>query len=157
MKYDKLDLSPKKSAKRVGRGIASGKGKTAGRGTKGQGARAGSTRRPGFSGGQNPLMQQLPKLPGFKSHFEKAELVFIDQLDDLKKKIVDNYVLFDAHLISTPHSKVKLLHRGELKSSVSVKLQGASAQAVDALTKAGGVFEKVNIVMRPAKKKVEDK
>ena len=51
---------------RVGRGIAAGQGKTAGRGTKGQGSRVGSTRKPGFEGGQNPLMKRLPKVRGFQ-------------------------------------------------------------------------------------------
>ena len=60
MKYHELTSTSQKSPKRVGRGIAAGQGKTAGRGTKGQGARTGSSKRPGFEGGQNPLMQRLP-------------------------------------------------------------------------------------------------
>ncbi len=64
MKFNELNMTAKKSKKRVGRGIAAGHGKTAGRGTKGQNARTGGVR-PGFEGGQNPLMQRFPKLRGF--------------------------------------------------------------------------------------------
>jgi len=66
MKYNELNISKDKNARRVGRGISAGRGKTAGRGTKGQKARAGSRRKPGFEGGQNPLMNRIPKLRGFK-------------------------------------------------------------------------------------------
>ena len=62
MKFNDLVTKANKSSRRVGRGIAAGQGKTAGRGTKGYGSRTGSKARPGFAGGQNPLMQQLPKV-----------------------------------------------------------------------------------------------
>ncbi len=75
MKFNELTTTHKKSPKRVGRGIAAGQGKTAGRGTKGYGARTGSKARPGFAGGQNPIMQALPKLPGFRSHKVPMESV----------------------------------------------------------------------------------
>ena len=76
MKYHELTTTKNKKINRVGRGIAAGQGKTAGRGTKGQGARTGSSKKPGFAGGSNPLMQKLPKLPGFKSHRPKVETVY---------------------------------------------------------------------------------
>lgn len=152
MKYNDLTLETKKTGKRLGRGIASGKGKTATRGTKGQKSRAGSSRRPGFSGGQNPLMQQLPKLPGFKSKRPKNEIIFTDQLEGLKKSIVDNFVLFEARLTSSPHSKVKLLSRGDLKSKITLKIQSISAEALNALEKSGGSFEKTEVVKRQPKK-----
>ena len=76
MKYHELQVNSNRDARRVGRGISAGQGKTAGRGTKGQRSRTGSGRRPGFEGGQNPLMQRLPKLPGFRSIRVKAENVF---------------------------------------------------------------------------------
>jgi large subunit ribosomal protein L15 len=85
MKYNELNLKANKAKTRVGRGIAAGKGKTAGRGTKGQGSRTGSSARPGFEGGQNPLMQRLPKLRGFKSHKTKHENIFTDQLARLSR------------------------------------------------------------------------
>lgn len=152
MKYNQLDIKAKKSSKRLGRGIASGRGKTATRGTKGQKSRTGYSKRPGFSGGQNPLMQQLPKLPGFKSHRPKNEIIFTDQLDAIKKPIIDNYTLFEAKLISTPHSKVKLLKRGDLKSKLTLKIQSISSEALNALEKSGGSFTKVEVAKRLPKK-----
>src|SRR6185312_1859065 len=109
MKYHDLTSAHKSSPKRVGRGIAAGQGKTAGRGTKGQRARTGSSRKPGFEGGQNPLMQRLPKLRGFKSHKPVVENVYTGQLNDLKAKTVDNATLAEAGLVSNPHTKVKLI------------------------------------------------
>src|SRR3954470_7750609 len=99
MKFNDLQVRKVRSPKRVGRGIAAGQGKTAGRGTKGQKARTGSSARPGFEGGQNPLMQRLPKLPGFRSHHVKAEIVYTRQLDQFASKIVDNSSLTEAGLI----------------------------------------------------------
>jgi large subunit ribosomal protein L15 len=157
MKYNQLDArSTKKSPKRVGRGIAAGQGKTAGRGTKGQGARTGFSKRPGFEGGQNPLMQRLPKLHGFKSHKVPAENVYTDQLDALGAK-VDNQVLADKGLVSSPYVRVKLLKRGDVTKKVTVSLQGASATAVEALQKAGGEFTVVDRQPRPVTRKKDDK
>src|ERR1700693_1335574 len=99
MKYNELTISSNKNPKRVGRGIAAGQGKTAGRGTKGQNSRSGSTRKPGFEGGQNPLMQRLPKLHGFRSYKVKAETITTRQLNNLGIAKVDNQSLFSAGLI----------------------------------------------------------
>ena len=142
MKYNELNVIKQKRGNRVGRGISAGQGKTAGRGTKGYGSRTGSKKNPGFEGGQNPLMQRLPKLPGFTSHIAKAENVFTEELNAFSGN-VDNFTLFDAGLTSSPYVRVKLLDRGELTKKVSVKLQGASANAVAAVQKAGGSFEKI--------------
>jgi large subunit ribosomal protein L15 len=157
MKYNELNVSKHKSGRRVGRGIAAGQGKTAGRGTKGQGARTGAKARPGFSGGQNPLMQKLPKLPGFRSYRTKAENVFTGDLEQFAGKTVDTAVLADAGLISSAYVTVKLLKRGDLTKKVTVKLAGASSTAVEAVEKAGGSFEKVARQGRPvtSKKKLE--
>jgi large subunit ribosomal protein L15 len=152
MKYNELSISKNKSAKRVGRGIAAGQGKTAGRGTKGQNARAGSSKRPGFEGGQTPLMQRFPKLRGFNSHKTPAEVVYTGQLGDLKAKIVDNFSLAEAGLVSSPYAKVKLLVKGEISKAVTVKLQSASENAIAAVQKAGGNFETVPRVGRTKKK-----
>jgi len=157
MKFHELNASKNKSAKRVGRGIAAGQGKTAGRGTKGQKARTGSSRKPGFEGGQNPLMQRLPKLHGFRSHKPKVENVYTTQLNDLKAKTVDNFVLAEAGLTSSAYVIVKLLVKGELSKAVTVKLQGASEQAVAAVQKAGGSFEAVPRVGQTKKAKTESK
>ena len=152
MKYNELQTTKHKSAKRVGRGISAGQGKTAGRGTKGQGARTGSTKRPGFSGGQNPLMQQLPKLPGFRSLHAKAENVYTGQLDQFANKTVDTTALAEKSLISGPHANVKLLVRGDVTKKVTVKLQAASEQAIAAVQAAGGSFEAVPRLGRTSKK-----
>jgi len=152
MKYNQLITKPHKRSKRVGRGISSGQGKTAGRGTKGQNARAGSSKKPGFAGGQNPLMQQLPKLPGFTSHKIKPENVFTDQLNDLKATKITAEVLADAKLISNQHVEVKLLNRGDVIKKLEVFLTNASAKAIDNIEKAGGSFKKVDRIARIAKK-----
>lgn len=138
MKYHELTSTSKTRSKRVGRGIAAGRGKTAGRGTKGQGARAGYSKKPGFEGGQNPLMQRLPKLRGFRSLRTKHSNVFTDQLGRVKGKVT-NKSLADAGLIATEYTPVKLLFRGETPK-VTVELQGISAKALEALDKAGGSF-----------------
>jgi len=156
MKYNELQPVQSKSPKRVGRGIAAGQGKTAGRGTKGQGSRTGSSKRPGFEGGQNPLMQRLPKLHGFHSHKVRAENVFTDQLNNLGAK-VDNQVLADEGLTSSPYVRVKLLSRGELTKAVTVNLQGASESAIEVLQKAGGEFNLVPRISRPVTKVKEGK
>src|ERR1700733_2113826 len=109
MKYNELQPVASKSPKRVGRGIAAGQGKTAGRGTKGQMSRTGSTKRPGFEGGQTPLMQHLPKLHGFRGHRIPAEEVFTDSLNQFSGKTVDSYALAEAGLVSNPFVRVKLL------------------------------------------------
>lgn len=149
MKFNELHVKKVKSPKRVGRGIAAGQGKTAGRGTKGQRARTGSTKNPGFVGGQNPLMQMLPKLPGFTSKRTPAENVFTNQLEQFSGKTVTTDVLFQAKLITHPYVKVKLLTRGELTKAVTVELQAASASAIEAIQNAGGTFTAVPRVVRP--------
>lgn len=144
MKYNELTAQKStKANKRVGRGISSGKGKTAGRGTKGQKARTGYSKNAGFAGGQNPLMQALPKLPGFKSHRTKSELVFTGSLDQFSGKTVDAEVLAKARLISTPYVSAKLIVKGDVTKKVTVKLPLASQSAIAAVESAGGSFEKV--------------
>jgi large subunit ribosomal protein L15 len=154
MKFNQFEVASKSSRRRVGRGIAAGQGKTAGRGTKGQKSRAGSGRRPGFEGGQNPLMQRLPKLRGFRSNRVKAETVYTGQLDKLGTKI-DNFSLAEAGLISNPYVRVKLITKGELAKKVTVHLQGASQSAIEAVQKKGGSFELTPQVKRQKRDKAE--
>jgi len=151
MKYHELKTAHRQSTKRVGRGISAGQGKTAGRGTKGQNSRTGSKSRPGFEGGQNPLMQRLPKLPGFRSIRPKAEVVYTGQLDQVGGT-VDNFILANAGLITSPYTKVKLILKGAVTKKVTVKLQAASENAVAAVQKAGGSFAQTPQVKRQAKK-----
>ena len=149
MKVHELKVKANKRANRVGRGISAGQGKTAGRGTKGQGSRTGSKAKPGFSGGSNPLMQKLPKLPGFRSHRIPAETVYTGQLEQFANKTVDASLLAENGLISNPYVKVKLLSKGDLTKKVTVKLTSASASAITAVQKAGGSFEKTARQARP--------
>lgn len=150
MKYHELEVHSPKSSKRVGRGIAGGQGKTAGRGTKGQMSRTGSKRRPGFEGGQNPLMQRLPKLHGFRSLQTKAETIYTGQLDNLSGKTITSQVLAEAQLISSPFVVVKLLSKGTVTKKVTIELPAASKVAVAAVEKAGGSFKQVSRQARPA-------
>lgn len=154
MKYNELSVTSKKARHRVGRGIAAGQGKTAGRGTKGQKSRTGKGRRPGFEGGQNPLMQRLPKLPGFTSKRAKTENVYTGQLSEVGATI-DNFSVFHAGLASSPYVKVKLITKGEVSKKVTVKLQAASKSAIAAVQKAGGSFNETPRVKRLAKEKTE--
>jgi large subunit ribosomal protein L15 len=157
MKYNELNVTKNKAPKRVGRGIAAGQGKTAGRGTKGQLARTGSSKRPGFEGGQNPLMQRLPKLPGFRSIKVRAEVVYTGQLDAFGGKTVDADTLAKAGLITNQYVKVKIISKGEVTKKVAIKAQAISASALEAVQKAGGSFEKVDIQARPASTKKAEK
>jgi large subunit ribosomal protein L15 len=158
MKFHDLKTTKQKTSNRVGRGIAGGQGKTAGRGTKGQGARTGSRKKPGFAGGSNPLMQKLPKLPGFRSHKIKAEAVYTGQLEQFANKTVDATELAKAGLISNPYVSVKLIVKGDLTKKVTVKLTKASAGAKAAVEAAGGNVELTARLGRPktsAKKEKE--
>ncbi|HSX16547.1 MAG TPA: 50S ribosomal protein L15 [Patescibacteria group bacterium] len=149
MKIHELNVIKKKSAKRVGRGIAAGQGKTAGRGTKGQMSRTGSSKRPGFEGGQNPLMQRLPKLPGFHSHKARAQVVYTKDLDAFAGKTANAVAFAKAGLITSEYVIVKIITKGEVTKKVTVQAQGISASALAAVQKAGGDFEKVKTNARP--------
>lgn len=151
MKYNELTLSSHKNSNRVGRGISAGQGKTAGRGTKGQKSRTGSSRKPGFEGGQNPLMQRLPKLRGFTSHRKVIDNVYTGQINTFSG-VIDNQALFNAGLLSSPNTNVKLIVKGDITKKLNVKLQLASAGAVDAINKSGGTFTKVEQVKRVSSK-----
>lgn len=148
MKYHELQIESNKDRKRVGRGISAGQGKTAGRGTKGQGARTGKKLGHGFMGGQGPLVRRIPKNRGFKSLRVPAQVVYLDQLNDVKGASIDNFTLAEAGLVSTPYHTVKVIARGEYTGKATVKVQAASASVVAALTKAGGSFEAVPSPLR---------
>ncbi len=154
MKYHELIITANHGGKRVGRGISAGQGKTAGRGTKGQKSRTGKGRRPGFEGGQNPLMQRLPKLRGFRAINPAAETVYTGQLNDLGVNI-DNFTLADAGLVSSPYVRVKLIVKGDLKKKMNVKLQAASITATEALQKVGGTFTATPQVKRTSQEKTD--
>lgn len=151
MKYNELEVTRNARPSRKGRGIAAGQGKTAGRGTKGQKARTGHRKMPtGFMGGQRAIMQAVPKLKGFKSFHAKAEVIYTDRLNGLKGK-VDNFVLAENSLISSPYAKVKVISRGELTAKIELETQFASKSAIEAIKKAGGSFKKVAILQKSKK------
>jgi large subunit ribosomal protein L15 len=127
--------SPKR---RVGRGIGSGLGKTAGRGHKGQKSRSGGYHKVGFEGGQMPLQRRLPKR-GFKSHLLKynAEVTLTD-LERLGAAEVDMLALKQAGLVGDLIKVVKVIKAGELKAKVVLKGIGATAGAKAAIEAAGG-------------------
>jgi large subunit ribosomal protein L15 len=153
MKYNELQVSASKTKKRVGRGISAGQGKTAGRGTKGQGSRTGKKLGVMFQGGQRALVQAVPKARGFKSLRTPAQVVYLDHLNAFKGKTVDNFTLFEAGYIASPFQTVKVIARGELNEKVTLKVQGASKSVQEAVIKAGGTFTKT---ATPLKKSAEE-
>ena len=151
MKYNELTVNKNTRPSRKGRGISAGQGKTAGRGTKGQKARTGHRKMPaGFMGGQRAIMQAIPKLKGFKTLHDKAEVIYTDTLNELSGN-VDNFVLAEKSFITSPYVKVKVISRGELKSKITLETQFASKSAIEAIKKAGGSFKKVAVPMRTKK------
>ncbi len=146
MKLNRLSENPKarKDRMRVGRGIGSGKGKTCGRGHKGQNSRSGVALK-GFEGGQMPLNRRLPKR-GFKNIFAKDYVVVnlgrlqvaIDAGKLDPKKPVDLAALTAAGVVTRSRDGVRLLAKGELKTKVNITVAGASKAAVAAVEKAGG-------------------
>jgi large subunit ribosomal protein L15 len=136
------DIKPcdgsKKPRRRVGRGIGSGLGKTAGRGHKGQKSRAGGYHKVGFEGGQMPMQRRLPKR-GFKSQTLKygAEITLAD-LQALALPEVDMLALKQAGLVRDMIKTVKVIKTGELSAKVVLKGIGASAGAKAAIEAAGG-------------------
>jgi large subunit ribosomal protein L15 len=154
MKYNELQVASHKDRKRVGRGISAGGGKTAGRGTKGQNSRTGKKLHSMFQGGQNGLKSAVPKNRGFKSMRTPAQVVYLDRLNGLTGT-VDNFKLFEAGLVATPFHTVKVIARGELTGKVTLKVQAASKSVVEAITKAGGSFEKVSTPLPKSAKVAE--
>ena len=140
------ELSPAEgSAKksfRKGRGPASGNGKTAGKGHKGQNARSGGGVRPGFEGGQIPLYRKLPKR-GFINHFaKKYAIVNVSDLNRFEDgAVVDAQALLDAKIIRNLLDGVKVLGNGEITKKVTVKAAVFSATAKEKIEAAGGTTE----------------
>lgn len=132
----------RKTRKRVGRGTNSGTGKTAGRGQKGQGARSGGGKKPGFEGGQTPLFMRLPKR-GF-TNFNKLEyaIVNLDQLNTFEAgTVVCPKALKEAGLIKKELDGVKVLGNGTLEKAITVKAHKFSKSALAAIEAAGGKTE----------------
>ncbi len=128
----------KHAKRRVGRGIGSGLGKTAGRGHKGQKSRAGGYHKVGFEGGQMPMQRRLPKR-GFKSHLLKFNAeVTLSALEQLGLAEVDLLALKTAGLVGQLAKNVKIIKSGELTKSVKLNGVGATAGAKAVIEAAGG-------------------
>ena len=136
----------RKQAKRLGRGIGSGLGKTSGKGHNGQWARSSGGVRPGFEGGQMPLIRRIPK-KGFNNHFRKVyAIVNIDVLNTLEANTVVDYdFLYEQGLIKEVKNAqgLKVLGNGELNVALTVKAAKFSASAKEAIEKAGGTAEQI--------------
>ena len=140
------DLSPAKGSrrdpKRVGRGVGSGTGKTAGRGTKGYNSRSGGGVRPGYEGGQMPLHRRLPKR-GFTNIFRKNFAVI--NIRDLKRfdkgSVVDEAALVQVGLVNGKRDGIKLLGHGDINYPLEIKLNKVSKSAREKIESAGGKIE----------------
>ncbi len=138
-------LSPapgsRKNAKRVGRGIGSGLGKTAGRGHKGQKSRSGGTVKPGFEGGQMPLQKRLPKY-GFTSRIARVTAqVRLGELAKVNAEVIDLDALKAADLVRHDVERARVFLSGELDKAVTVKGLAVTKGAREAIEKAGGKIE----------------
>ena len=148
MRLGKLSPAPgaNTSVKRLGRGIGSGLGKTSGKGHKGQWARSGGGVRPGFEGGQMPLIRRIPKR-GFNNYFKKSySIVNLSVLESFDAgSVVDINVLAEKGLIKLVKDGLglKVLAGGELTKAITVKANAFSASAKLAIEKVGGTAEQI--------------
>lgn len=146
MKLENLFGNLNKAGKRVGRGIGSGKGKTSGRGTKGQLSRTGKKLRPGFEGGQLPLVQRVPKRPGFKPLTAQAITISLDKFNSLKAgSKVTAETLVQLKLIADARTKFKIVaspkYTNNLNFEVESLTEGAKKQTTPKVAKAEKVAE----------------
>ncbi|MEJ6539104.1 MAG: 50S ribosomal protein L15 [Halioglobus sp.] len=143
MRLNSLSPAPgaKKNPKRVGRGIGSGTGKTAGRGHKGQKARSGGGIRPGFEGGQMPLQKRLPKY-GFSSRISRTTAqIRLGELNAIEGDVVDLEALKNADLVRDNVVRARVFLSGELGKALTVKGLVVTKGAREAIEKAGGKVE----------------
>ncbi len=146
MNMDLSNLKPAagamKNRKRVGRGPGSGLGKTAGRGHKGSGARAGGNIPPGYEGGQMPLSRRLPKR-GFHNPFrEEYSIINLGSLERFETgAVIDLEVFRSMGLVRGRKKKVKILAKGELTKALTIKAHAFSAQAREKIAALGGAAE----------------
>ena len=131
----------KHDRKRVGRGIGSGTGKTAGRGHKGQKSRTGGKVRIGYEGGQMPLQMRLPKR-GFSSAVSRSTVeIRLHELNKVDGEVVDLLTLREAGLMNTTHKRAKIMLSGEITKAVTVKGVAVTKGAQAAIEAAGGKVE----------------
>ncbi|MBT7719030.1 MAG: 50S ribosomal protein L15 [Halieaceae bacterium] len=143
MRLNTLSPAPgsRKDSKRVGRGIGSGDGKTAGRGHKGQKSRSGGSVRPGFEGGQMPLQKRLPKY-GFSSRMARTTAqVRLSELNAVEGDVVDLDALKAADLVKDSVLRARVFLSGDLGKALTVKGLAVTKGAREAIEKAGGKIE----------------
>ena len=143
MRLNTLSPAPgaKKDAKRVGRGIGSGLGKTAGRGHKGQKARSGGMVSPGFEGGQMPLQKRLPKY-GFASRISRSTAQLrLAELASVPSEVIDMQALKDANLLRNDVQRVRVFLSGDIGRAVTTRGIKVSKGAREAIEQAGGKVE----------------
>lgn len=143
MRLNTLSPAPgaRKNSKRVGRGIGSGVGKTAGRGHKGQKSRSGGSVRPGFEGGQMPLQKRLPKY-GFTSRIARTTAQLrLSELNAVDADVVDLDALKAADLVKSNVTRARVFLSGELGKAVTIKGLAVTKGAREAIEKAGGKVE----------------
>jgi len=130
------------SKKRLGRGVGSGTGKTAGKGTKGQNSRSGGSTRPGFEGGQTPFFKRMPKR-GFTNRFRKEfAIVNVSELNKYENgTVVTPELLLQDRLIRKVLSGVKVLGDGNLEKKLTVQANKFTGSAVEKIEAAGGSVE----------------
>ena len=153
MRLNGLKPAPgsKQPRHRVGRGMGSGWGKTAGLGHKGQRARAGGYHKVGFEGGQMPIQRRMPKV-GFRSKMQALHAeVRLDELTKLEGTLVDLDTLKKANIIPTFAAQAKVVLSGEIKKAFTLKGIGATKGAREAIEKAGGTVEALPPKPAPAK------
>jgi len=131
-----------RKAKRVGRGISSGMGKTSNRGHRGEGQRAGRSKKPGFEGGQMPAYRKVPKLKGFPlvNPIIYAE-INVSQLDKIQEDVIDIELLKEKGLFSRRYQELRVLGNGEVTRKVTVKARHFSKSAKEKIEAAGGKAE----------------
>lgn len=145
MKLNELSPAPnsKRAVRRLGRGTGSGLGKTSGKGQKGQNSRSGGGVRPGFEGGQMPLLRRLPKI-GFTNHFRRVYTTI--NVSDLEKfengTVVDAELLRNKGLIGNLEAKgLKVLGNGSLTKNLTVRANKFTESAIEKIKQAGGSIE----------------
>lgn len=142
------DLKPAEGSvsksKRVGRGRASGHGKTSCRGNNGEGQRSGRSQKRGFEGGQMPSYRQMPKLKGFKNRFALASAeINVSDLNSIEAEVIDLNYLIENKKAHPKSVVLRVLGNGELKKAVTVKATYVTESAKEKIEKAGGKVELV--------------
>jgi large subunit ribosomal protein L15 len=146
------DDGSKKRRTRVGRGISAGKGKTAGRGTKGQGARSGGGKGRYFEGGQLPLVRRLPFKRGFNNIFrieyQEVKLEDLNAFDE--GAVVDNTTLLEHGLIKELYQPIVILGNGDLSKKLTVRAHRLTKSAAEKIEAAGGTVERMEVKLKGA-------